>query len=208
MKGTSSMINLLEAIHSLFPVLGVIILFFGIRLQRKNYVVVALWLSLIALVLHYRASGGEILGSYFNYLHAAIYSLNLIVLVSSIICLLLTSMDDIQNRVLRYAAGFLSAGLITGGALLLINLWVNATFVENRLAGTPILQVATFNKQPYCGYRYVFYKVGKDSRVRFMCPNHYGLLPSVGQLDTAPNFVVKQLPTQLQARFQDESKEL
>lgn len=202
------MINLLEAIHSLFPMLGVVILFLGLKLQRKNFIVVALWLSLIALILHYRASGGEILGSYFNYLHASIYSLNLVVLISSIICLLLASMDEIHSKILRYMAGLLSAGLITGSALLLINLWVNAVFVENRLAGTPILQVATFNKQPYCGYRYVFYKVGQDSVVRFMCPNHYGLLPLVGRLNTAPGFVVKQLPSQLQARFQDSSREL
>ncbi|KTC93661.1 MULTISPECIES: type I secretion system protein LssZ [Legionella] len=200
------MINLLESIHSLFPILGIIILFFGIQLRRKNYILVALWLSLIALILHYRASGGEILGSYFNYLHAAIYSLNLIVLISSIICLLLTSMDEIRSRILRYGAGLLSAGLITGGALLITNLWINASFVENRLPGTPILQVATFNKQPYCSYKYVFYKIGSDSIVRFMCPNHYGLLPSVGPLNTAPSFVIKQLPTQLQAKFQENSE--
>ena len=202
------MLNLLEAIHSLFPILGVVILFLGIKLQRKNYLVLALWLSLIALILHYRASGGEILGSYFNYFHAAIYSLNLLVLISSIIFLLLSSIDEIHSRILRYFAGLLSAGLITGGALLIINLWVNAVFVENRLAGTPILQVATFNKQSYCGYRYVFYKVGADSIVRFMCPNHYGLLPSVGQLNTAPSFVIKQLPAQLQVKFQEPSEKL
>ncbi|KTD36633.1 type I secretion system LssZ [Legionella nautarum] len=200
------MIKLLESIHFLFPILGIIILFFGIQLGRKNYILVALWLSLIALILHYRASGGEILGSYFNYQHAAIYSLNLIVLISSIICLLLTSMDEIHSRILRYGAGLLSAGLITGGALLITNLWINASFVENRLPGTPILQVATFNKQPYCSYKYVFYKIGSDSIVRFMCPNYYGLLPSVGPLSTAPSFVIKQLPTQLQAKFHENSE--
>ncbi|WP_028387815.1 hypothetical protein [Legionella fairfieldensis] len=192
------MINLLETIHSLFPMLGVVILFVGIKLQRKNYLIVALWLSLIALILHYRASGGEILGSYFNYQHAAIYSLNLIVLIFSILCLLMTSINGTENKILRYSSGLLSAGLITGGILLVINLWINATFVENRLDGTPILQVATFNKQPYCTYRYVFYKVDSDNKIQFMCPNHYGLLPAVGQLSTAPDFIIKQLPTQLQ----------
>jgi hypothetical protein len=201
-------LNILESIHILFPLLGALILLFGIKSQRKNYIVVALWLSLISLVLHYRDSGGEILGSYFNYNHAAIYSLNLIVLISSIIYLLLTSIWELRGKILRYSAGFLSAGLITGSALLLTNLWINAYFVENRLAGTPILQVATFNKQPYCGYKYVFYKVGTDKNVWFMCPNHYGLLPSLGQLHSAPNFVVKQLPTQLQGIFEDYSKEL
>lgn len=202
------MLNFLESIHLFFPLLGALILFFGIKLQRKNYIVLALWLCLIALVLHYRASGGEILGSYFNYSHATVYSLNLIVLIASIIYLFLGSMDEIRSKISRYSVGFLSAGLITAGVLLEVNLWINAVFVENRLAGTPILQVATFNKQPYCSYKYVFYKVGPDSTVRFMCPNHYGLLPSVGQLRTAPNFVVKQLPVQLQEKFEDNSKAL
>ncbi|KTD26160.1 MULTISPECIES: type I secretion system protein LssZ [Legionella] len=202
------MLNLLEAIHILFPVLGIIILVLGIKQRRKNYLVVALWLSLIALILHYRASGGEILGSYFNYSHAAIYSLNLVVLIAAIICLLVASMEEMNSKFLRYSGGLLSAGLITGGALLITNLWINAFFVEDRLAGTPILQVATFSKQPYCSYRYVFYKIGSDSIVRFMCPNHYGLLPSVGPLNTAPSFVIKQLPPQLQAKFQKGSESI
>lgn len=202
------MINLLESIHLLFPLLGALILFFGIRLQRKNYTILALWISLIALILHYRASGGEILGSYFNYPHAAIYSLNLIVLISSIVYLLLTSMTEISSRFVRYSTGLISAGLITAGVFLVINLWINAVFVENRLAGTPILQVATFNKQPYCGYKYVFYKIGPDGIVRFMCPNYYGLLPSVGKLRSAPSFVIKQLPGQFQNKFETNFGEL
>lgn len=203
------MLNLLESIQLFFPLLAALIFCFGFILKRKNYIVVALWLSLIALILHYRDSGGEILGSYFNYHHAAIYSLNLIVLISSFIYLLISSMSEIPNsKILRYSAGFISAVVITGSILLEINLWINASFVENRMTNTPILQVATFNKQSYCDYKYVFYKVGRDKVVWFMCPNHYGLIPSVGQLHTAPNFVVKQLPTQLQGIFEDYSKEL
>ncbi|MBA2710457.1 MAG: type I secretion system protein LssZ [Tatlockia sp.] len=201
-------LNLLELIHLLFPVLGAIILFLGIKLKRKNFIIIAVWLSLFALIFHYRDSGGEILGSYFNYYHAGIYTLNLIVLISSIIYILLSSISDLSSKLIRYSAGLISAGLFTGALLLVINLWINASFVETRLAGTPILQVATFNKQPYCSYKYVFYKVGTDKIVWFMCPNHYGLFPSVGQLHSAPNFVVKQLPTQLQGFFEDYSKEL
>jgi hypothetical protein len=185
----------------MFPLLGGLMLFFGIRLRRKNYTIGALWLSLIALILHYRASGGEILGSYFNYPHAAIYSLNLVVLISSMLYLLLTSVQKISGKILHYTSSFFSAALITAGALLLINLWINAVFVENRLEGTSILQVATFNKQPYCGYKYVFYKVDSDSIIKYMCPNHYGLIPSVGKLRSAPGFVVQQLPSQLKNKF-------
>lgn len=202
------MMNLMDAIHFLLPFLGCIIFLLGIKLQRKNYIVVSLWLSLIALALHYRASGGEILGSYFNYTHAIIYSLNLIVLLAATIYLLFSLSSNVHNKFIQYSTGLLSACLITGLVLLLGNLWVNAIFVENRLPGTPILQVATFNKQTYCDYKYVFYKVGPDSIVRFMCPNHYGLLPSIGRLDSAPGFVVKQLPIQLQNKFKQESDSL
>lgn len=201
-EGTNTMLNLLEAIHTLFPVLAFLILFFGIRLQRKNYFVAALWISLIALVLHYRASGGEILGSYFNYLHAAIYSLNLLVLITSIIYLLIGTFDDIDNSIYHYGVGLLAAGLITSALLLLINLWTNAYFIETRLPGTPILQVATFSKQPYCSYRYVFYKVDSEGKVNFMCPNHYGLIPAIGKLTAPPSFVLKQLPQSLQKKYQ------
>ena len=194
------MINLMDTIHISLPIISCAVLLLGLLLKRKNFILLSLWLSLIALVLHYRASGGEILGSYFNYLHASIYSLNLIVLITSFLCLLLTSIDEMRSRVIRYSAGLLSAVLITGGALLLGNLWINASFVENRLPGTPILQVATFNKQPYCDYKYVFYKINSDSVVGFLCPNHYGFLPSVGELNTAPGFVVKQLQTKAEQK--------
>ncbi|MBA2656529.1 MAG: type I secretion system protein LssZ [Tatlockia sp.] len=189
----------------LFPVLGALILFLGLKLKRKNFLIIALWLSLMALVLHYRDSGGEILGSYFNYYHASIYTLNLSVLIITIIYLLLTSIIGIRHKIYFYITGFFSAVLITSSAFLMINLWVNAFFIENRLTGTPILQVATFSKQPYCGYKYVFYKVGKDQNVWFMCPNYYGFVPAVAQLKNAPNLVVKQLPTQLQRLFNNNS---
>ncbi|KTC86772.1 hypothetical protein [Legionella brunensis] len=196
------MINIADVIHSLLPILGLLVLVWGIKSKRNNYILVALWVSLITLLLQYRASGGEILGSYFDYLHAATYSLNLIVLIISILYLLFSFLYATKNTFLRYGAGFVSATLVTGVVLLLINVWVNAYFIENRLPGTPILQVATFNKQTYCDYRYVFYKISPDSKVKFMCPNHYGFLPSVGELTTAPSFVTKQLPKHLQNKFQ------
>lgn len=198
------MINMMDTIHLALPILSCIILLVGLKSRRKNFIAVSLWLSLFALILHYHASGGEILGSYFNYMHVSIYSLNLIILITSFLCLLFTSIDEMRSRFVRYSAGFIAALLITGGTLLIANLWINASFIEDRLAGTPILQVATFNKQPYCDYKYVFYKVDTNNQVKFMCPNHYGFLPSTGKLDTAPAFVVKQLPAILQAKFQQQ----
>lgn len=163
-----------------------------------------MWVSLITLILQYLASGGEILGSYFNYLHAAAYSLNLIILLSSIFYLVFKFLSGSDSSFLQYATGLIGALLVTGSLLLLINLWINANFIENRLQGTPVLQVATFNKPPYCDYKYVFYKINTNGQVEFMCPNHYGFLPSVGKLDSAPEFVIKQLPKQAQTKVQQE----
>lgn len=195
------MITIVDVMHSLIPLLGLLALILGIKFKRSNYVLVALWVSFITLLLQYRESGGEILGSYFDYFHAATYSLNLLVLVASILYFLFSIISGRGNTLLQYGAGLVSAALVTGTLLLLSNLWVNASFIEDRLAGTPLLQVATFNKQPYCDYKYVFYKIDSDSKVKFMCPNHYGLLPSVGELSSPPSFVVKQLPKQVQIKF-------
>lgn len=199
------MTNLLEATYTLFPVLGVITLLYGITSQSKNYVIATLWFSLIGFFLSYQSSGGEILGTYFNYFHAAIYTLNLIILLSAIIYLLTTSIDEIPSKFLRLSGGLLSAGLVTGSGLLLTNLWMNAFFIEDRQAGTPVLQVATFNKQAYCNYKYVFYKISAENKLMYMCPNHYGLVPSIGQLQHAPTFLVRQLPSQLQTVFKQYS---
>ncbi|MDI9818224.1 MULTISPECIES: type I secretion system protein LssZ [unclassified Legionella] len=189
------MITIMDLIHILLPFVSLIVLVFGVYLKQKNYIQVAFWVSLFALFLHYRIAGGEILGSYFDYLHAAIYSLNLIVLVIALLVLLFVPLYGMENRLVRYIGSFLSAILVTGTILLLINLWINARFVENRLPGTPILQVASFSKQPYCDYKYIFYTINQDKKVAFMCPNHYGLIPSVGELPSVPDFITKQLPS-------------
>lgn len=197
------MTNLLEVIHTLFPLVALVFLIAGIRLKRKNYLIASLWLSLIALVLHYRASGGEILGSYFNYMHATIYSINLLIMVISIGYLLLSGLKSINNKFIRYAFTFLTALLFTGSLMLLINLWINAFFVENRYPGTPVLQVATFNKPSYCSFRYVFYKTDTEGVVHYLCPNHYGFIPGTGVLEQPPGFVLDHLPAKLQSKYRE-----
>jgi hypothetical protein len=194
--------NIADLIHLLLPILALTVLIFGLNFQRSNYILITLWLSLITLLLSYRSSGGEILGSYFNYFHAATYSLNLLILLISILYLLLTGIGPLSRGLLRYSAGLLSAFLVTAAGLLMINVWVNAAFIENRLSNTPILQVATFNKPTYCDYKYVFYKINKEKQLQFMCPNHYGFLPAIGELKSAPAFVVRHLPASLRAKFQ------
>ncbi|WED44335.1 type I secretion system protein LssZ [Legionella cardiaca] len=199
------MINIAEIIHILLPLLGLLVLILGFILKRSNYILVALWVSLITLLLEYRDSGGEILGSYFNYFHATTYSVNLVVLVVSILYFMFAFLPKTKKTIVHYLTGLVSALVVTGAILLLSNLWINARFVEDRLPGTPILQVATFSKQPYCDYKYVFYKVNSGGKVKFMCPNHYGLLPSTGELTTAPGFVIKQLPKQVQDNLQKQT---
>jgi len=61
------------------------------------------------------------------------------------------------------------------------------------MPGTPIMQVATFSKADYCAYRYTFYKVAKNGTVMYLCPNHYGLIPSIGRLAISPDFIASQL---------------
>ena len=193
--GIDAMNTLSDILHDVLPLLGVILLFIGIKLNRINYIVSALWLSLIGFMLHYQTAGGEILGSYFGYKNAAIYSINLLVLITSLLFLFF-KLPLLQGRRLRYATGFTSACLVVGSFLLLTNLWINARFIENRRPGTPILQIATFTTLDYCSYHYVFYKVRNDGKISYMCPNYYGIIPSIGQVDISPSLILNHLVEQ------------
>ena len=184
--------TLSNTLHNLPPFISALLLIIGIKKDRINYIIAALWLSLIALILHYQAAGGEILGSYFGYQNAAIYSVNLIVLLMTLQYLFI-KIPILQGNLSRYVTGIVSTFLIIGTLLLLSNLWINAYFIENRLAGTPVLQVARFTPLDYCAYRYVFYKVGTDEKISYMCPDHYGMIPSIGHLDVLPDVILNQL---------------
>lgn len=180
-----------KSIHCLFPLLALILLIVGIKRNAIYYVISALWLSLIALIIHFQTSGGQIFGSYFNYANAAIYSINLVILFVALIRII--SHLSIESDVFRYLSSFAKALVVIGSLLLMINLWMNAFFIDNRMLGTPIMQVATFKKLDYCGYRYVFYKVNSDGSVMYLCPNYYGLVPAVGRLAVSPDFIATQL---------------
>lgn len=182
---------LAKIIHSIFPVIALILLIIGIKRNAIHFVISALWISLISLIIHYQTSGGEILGSYFNYTNAAIYTVNLLVLFFSLIRIL--SHLSIDNDVFRYTSSLAKAFIVIGSLLVITNLWINAYFIADRMPGTPVMQVATFNKIDYCEYRYIFYKVNPDGSVMYLCPNHYGLIPSVGHLAVSPDFIASQL---------------
>ena len=195
------MVYTMDMLLTVFPLVSCI-LFVASKLTRyRNLVVIALWLSLIAVILQYQASGGEILGSYFNYSRALIYSANLLIMLICLVDILLSYARLAKRNTLRYLITFLIAASIISILLLLGNLWINARFIETRKEGTPVLQVASFKKLEYCSYAYVFYKADMDGKISYMCPNYYGLLPSIGNLDSAPDYVTRQLPKPLKLKF-------
>lgn len=183
--------TLSNILHHLLPLLSVILLVIGIKIERVNYIIAALWLSLIALVLHYQTAGGEILGSYFGYQNASIYTLNLLVVITTLVYLFI-KIPIFQGNLFRYVTGIFSSCLIVGSVFLLINLWINACFIENRRPGTPVLQIARLTPLNYCTHRYLFYKVSVDGQISYMCPNHYGIIPSIGHLDSLPDVILNQ----------------
>jgi hypothetical protein len=185
------MYNLAKVIHCLFPLMALVLLIIGIKRKAIYYVISALWLSLIALVIHFQSSGGEILGSYFNYVNAAIYSANLIILFVALVKVIDHLSSD--SSLFRYVSTFIQSVIVIGSILLITNLWINAYFIENRMTGTPVMQVALLQKPEYCSYRYIFYKVADDGSVLYLCPNHYGLVPSIGRLEISPDFITTQL---------------
>lgn len=197
---------LAKIIHCIFPIIALIFLIIGIKKNAIYFVISALWLSLISLIIHFQSSGGQILGSYFNYMNAAIYSINLIILFISLIRII--SHLSIDNDAFRYISSFAKAFIVMGSLLVITNLWINAFFIDNRMAGTPIMQVASFKKQDYCSYRYIFYKVNTDGSVMYLCPNHYGLIPSIGHLEISPDFIASQLslPSKKQMLLQQQKK--
>ena len=186
------MFTLLNAINYLLPILSLLLLVTGIATKRTNYVLIAFWLSLLAFTMLYRAAGGEILGRYFGYLNATFYSINLFVLIAGTLYIFF-NIPFLRGKYIGYATALVSACLITGGVILSINLWVNAYFIETRLPNSAIIQVVSFTPPQYCSNRYVFYKVGSDKKIAYLCPNHYGLIPKIGHLEVAPEFLVKQM---------------
>jgi len=197
--------TLFNLLHDWLPLLAIVLLIIGIKKERVNYFISALWLSVIALLLHYQTAGGEILGTYFNYTNAAIYTLNLLVLITTLLALFY-KLPLFEGKLIGYVKAVISGVLILSSLVLGVNLWMNAYFIEHRNPGTPLMQVATFTKLPYCRYSYVFYKVDTAGKIGYLCPNYYGLIPSIGTLDVSPQFLLNQLGQDLKAKFNTPDK--
>jgi hypothetical protein len=185
--------NLLFSLtHNLLTFFAAVFITIGLKNQRINYVISALWLSLIAIVLHYQSAGGEILGSYFSYHNSLLYSLNLIILTLSLIYLFF-KLPFLKYKWLRFLTTLASAFIVTGTLIILINLWTNAFFIENRQPDTPIMQIATLKPLDYCQYKYVFYRFDKNGGISYLCPNYYLIFPSTAHLNVSPNFLRNHL---------------
>lgn len=181
-----------KIILTLFPLIALILLIIGIKRNAVSYIISSLWLSLIALIIHFQFSGNQIFGTYFNYFHAGIYSFNLAVLLIAVISIIFHLSH--YGPAFKYTSALITAFLVVGAFIFVSNLWINAYFVADKMEGTPIMQVALFDKPDYCENKYVFYKINTEGLVTYLCPNHYGLFPSIGQLATSPDFVATQLP--------------
>ena len=171
--------------YGLPSLFAVCMMFLGFY-RHKVYLLVALWVSAILLIWHHRIAGGSVLGPHFDYNHAVWYSLDLIVLVVSILGLVIKETMPVSVRKIMVA--FLVIVCIADG-LLFINVWVNAYFMENRKPNTPLLEVAMVKPTSYCHHHKIFYKVGVDGQWYYMCPDYYGLLPSIGKLDKPPELM-------------------
>lgn len=184
------MLLALHIIHIILPMLALGSLIIGLWNNRIYCVIASLWLSLIALVIHYQASGGEILGSYFNYFNAFFYTLNLFILCIALSRVIYHLTDG--NSLLRHLNTIILLFIVVSCSLLTINLWINADFIEHRLHGTPVMQVTLAKKTDYCSYNYLFYTMTPAGTVAYLCPNYYGLIPSLGTLDVEPDFIKMQ----------------
>lgn len=174
--------------YDALTLIGAALFIVGFGLKRLNMLVASLWLSLFALLLQYHAAGGDIIGNYFNYKNAAIYTINLIVLISAL-CYLTYTLPILQRKTAQRGVFIFGGLLIIGGLFLIINLWVNAHFIETKRPGSPLMQVAILSPLPYCSHKYIFYKVNTDNSASYLCPNYYGLIPSVGHLANLPDFI-------------------
>jgi hypothetical protein len=182
-----------EVLSLLFPLAAALLLTIGIRRNLLSCIISALWLALITLIIHYNAAGREVLGSYFNYQNALIYTINLILFIISFLKII--SHLTIYYSIVKLMIGLLQGAIIVVCLFILANLWINAYFISsNQMINTPIVQVALMRKPTYCNYKYLFYKITSDGLVSYLCPNYYGLIPHIGYLPQVPDFLKMHVP--------------
>ena len=179
-------------IYVFLTLAALIALLYSCKKHSEQKIGIAVWFNILAILVLYKLAGGEILGMFFNYTNSAMYSLNLLILIASLSYVMLYSKfinTGIKGQIL---VAMVSTILLLVGCILLINVWINAYFIENRKINLPILQVATLGNTPYCNYSYLFYKMDPEGKTSYLCPNYYFLLPRIGRLKTTPKFIAHQ----------------
>lgn len=113
-------------------------------------------------------------------MHALAYSASLMLLMVN--ALVIMSHLNTGHYATQYIASGFKALFVCGSGVVMVNLWMNAFFIQSRIEGSPIMQVTLPEKPSYCSYKYVFYKISADGTVHYLCPDHYGLFPATGKL--------------------------
>lgn len=185
--------SLMSIIYAL-PVLSLIFLIQAFHKKHLNYALAAVWCSLIAIIMHYQLAGGEIIGNYFNYPHAALYTVNIVLFVLSGLYSSVLLRVNMRNKITAGILSLFVATITTACMILLINVWINASFISQRFEKTPIMQVAALNRSYYCSYSHVFIKITPKAEVAYLCPTGYGIIASTGTLKTIPAFIRSSLP--------------
>lgn len=185
---------ILMGITYILPLFSLILIIMAVKKTNLNFTLAALWCSLIALIVHYQLAGDEILGGYFNSYHATLYSITILLFLASSVYASYLIKPNLKNKLASNTLSLTAAVVVTGSVILLINLWVNASFVDHRFKNTPIVQVPTLNNPAYCQNTNVLLKVTPEAKVAYLCPNGYGLIASTGKLDSIPKVLLTSLP--------------
>ncbi len=193
------MTTLYSALYYVLPIISIILFIMGIA-GYVRALIGALWLSLLGILFQYHLSGSEILGSYFDYKNASLYTLYLLIFIISLLYFIIT-ISASQKKIQSYLSWLSFVFPFSWWWLLLTNIWINACFIENRYENTPIMQITTFKKSEYCNYQYAFYKINNNKEIEYLCPNYYGIIPKIGKLDTSPDFILNYLAQKINMKL-------
>ena len=184
--------TLMNVINYILPFFAFVLIVFGIMKSKMRFVLVALIVAIFAIVIQYEHAGGELFGRYFDYTHAAIYTVNFIVVISALLYIL-SGEKVLKAKSLRYPAAVVIAILVVASCIIVMNVWINAFFIKDRLLNTDVIEVGYFEKPLYCNNSVVYYKLNTKYQIEYLCPNYYLLIAKRGYLETTPKLLKEQL---------------
>lgn len=185
------MLLLANVLHFALPLIALILCSIGLFRNRIYHITSSLWLAFIALAIQYQHANREFLGNYFNYTNTLLFAISLTVF--TIAAMYLLAQINRAHSLTKYGITLIQACMVLTSGLVLTNSVINAYFISNKLQGTPIIQAALMKKPSYCNYQYIFYKISASGATHYLCPNYYGLIPKIGVLAIAPDFITMHL---------------